>query len=320
MSTPRRSAVRRRRAGALLGVALLLVSIAAIARGAAAGRAGEETVRPGTLLLTASGKPIARIPLARHVRDERVVARSLGRAIAEALPARATARRRRSTITYRYDVEATIRRAVRVPPEGARIGAVRRALSAKVDAPVLRQAMANTCESAALEILLSTVGINADQARLQAALPKSGPLDPDDTGPTRVWGDPDKGYVGRPDGGGTAGGFGVFPGPVRATAKRFGANLDDVSGATPEALYRRLLDGRAALVWIGLTDGPYGEWSSPEGRAIKVNFGEHTVVLHGLSADGRLLVSNPLRGTAEVWDRTQFEQMWERLGRRALIA
>ena len=74
------------------------------------------------------------------------------------------------------------------------------------------------------------------------------------------------------------------------------------------------------MVWVGLSAGPYGEWTSPRGRRIRVNFGEHTVVLHGIREDGSLLVSNPLEQTREVWDRGKFERMWELLGRRALAA
>lgn len=32
---------------------------------------------------------------------------------------------------------------------------------------------------------------------------------------------------------------------------------------------------------------------------MQVNFGEHTIGLHGIAADGTLEVSNPLRGTRE---------------------
>lgn len=74
------------------------------------------------------------------------------------------------------------------------------------------------------------------------------------------------------------------------------------------------------MVWIGLSDGPYGIWRSPGGKPIRVNFGEHTVVLNGMTRNGDLRVINPLRGTAEVWTRARFESAWALLGRRALGA
>lgn len=97
-------------------------------------------------------------------------------------------------------------------------------------------------------------------------------------------------------------------------------SLKSLSGRRPAAVYAALLSGRALMAWVGLSDGPYGKWRSPQGRDIKVNFGEHTVVLYGLRRDGRVEVYNPLQGTREVWTRTEFEVMWQRLGRRALAA
>ena len=54
------------------------------------------------------------------------------------------------------------------------------------------------------------------------------------------------------------------------------------------------------MAWVGLSDGPYGRWRSPRGRTIQVNFGEHTVVLKGIRADGSIRVVNPLEGTREL--------------------
>ena len=126
--------------------------------------------------------------------------------------------------------------------------------------------------------------------------------------------------MGRPDGGGTAGGFGVYQGPVRRVAQSYGRRLEDLSGSSPVQVYARLRSGRAVMVWVGLSDGPYGTWSSPSGRAVRVNFGEHAVVLAGIGSAGDLRVLNPLEGTRETWSAAKFEAMWRLLGRRALAA
>jgi hypothetical protein len=81
---------------------------------------------------------------------------------------------------------------------------------------------------------------------------------------------------------------------------------------------RTVREGRAVMVWIGLSDGPYGEWTSPDGHPVRVNFGEHTVVLNGITEDGRLRVVNPLEGTRELWTTDRFVAMWELLDRRAV--
>lgn len=223
-------------------------------------------------------------------------------------------------IRYVYDVEATTKRAVAAGADGGRIQAVRTAVSSRIVAPIVRQFERNTCEAAALHVLLTTTGVRVSQRRLQAALPRSGPLDPIGTGPQRIWGDPDVGYVGRPEGGGAAGGFGVYPGPVAATARRYGRRLADLTASTPARIYATLLAGQAVMAWIGLSDGPYGEWRSPQGRRIEVNFGEHTIVLTGVNRNGDLRVVNPLEGTLETWSRQRFEAAWKLLGQRALGA
>lgn len=130
-------------------------------------------------------------------------------------------------------------------------------------------------------------------------------------------GDPERGYVGRPDGGGVAGGFGVYPRPV---AREHGSRLRDLTGSPPEVVYERLRAGRPVMAWIGLSNGPFGEWYTPDGGRVRVNFGEHTVVLSGLDADGTLRVENPPTGVTERWTRQRFELGWERLGRRGLAA
>lgn len=312
--TRHRAAIRRRRLVAASGLVTVAVLALFVVRGFGS------TDDAGTLVLTSGGRTSATVALVDHVRGGELVTDGVRRAIEQALPRSSTTSRGRTRITYRYDVAETVVRALRLGREGGRVEVVRRAVSASTRAAILKQAQANTCESAALSILMGAMGRQVDQTELQNALPRSGPLDPDDSGPTRVWGDPERGYVGRPEGGGIAGGFGVFQAPVRATAGRYGVELQDMTGRPASELYARLLTGRPVMAWVGLSEGPYGSWVSPEGREVKVNFGEHTVVLYGIRADGSLRVSNPLEGTDEVWSRAKFEQMWQRLDRRALAA
>lgn len=180
--------------------------------------------------------------------------------------------------------------------------------------PVVQQKLRNGCEAAALSILLGALGHPINQLTVQRTFRRSGPADP----VGGVWGDPDRGFVGRAAGGGVAGGFGVYPGPVAAAAKRLGQRLRDLTGQPVAKIYSELRAGNPVMVWVGLSDGPYGNWTSPAGRAIRVNFGEHTVVLAGLTRSGRIIVSNPLHGTRDIWSRTTFEGRWKLLGHRAL--
>jgi len=205
-------------------------------------------------------------------------------------------------------------------PAGGAVEVPARAVSASVTAPVVAQELRNNCETAALEIMLASAGTRVDQLRLQRGLKRDGPLDPIGSGPSRRWGDPELGYVGRPGGGGVAGGFGVYQRPIADLARRNGLRLTDLTRVPVRRIYAELRRGRAVMTWVGLSDGPYGQWRSPRGREVRVNFGEHTVVLNGIRSDGSVRVVNPLKGTREIWTRTRFETMWERLGRRALLA
>lgn len=303
----------------LIGLAGVLAGAVALGRGVVSGGGSDEPApkAPRTVEISAGRRVVLRLAPAGELARS---AAGMRRALEGRLPRAVVASRGRARIVYRYDVDATARKARAAGNAGGRVTAVRRAVSSNILAPVVRQSRRNTCESAALEILLATTGKRISQNRIQAAFPRSGALDPRGTGTERIWGDPDRGYVGREDGGGPAGGFGVYPGPVAATARELGRDLVDLSGSAPDRLYARLLRGRAVMVWIGLSAGPYGEWRAPDGRRVRVNFGEHTIVLTGMARDGSLRAVNPLEGTAEVWPRDRFEAAWELLGRRALGA
>ncbi len=317
---------RRRRAVVALALSAIAVTLWLFG-GSSRGEAPAGLIAPQrsaaqapdrTLRIVLARRREAMLSLTPLTRQGRLDSRALHAAVERALPDTARLRHGDARVVYRYDTSATARAALAVGPDGGIVTAVRRAESATIAAPVIRQAERNTCETAALSILLATAGVRVSQERLQRQLPRSGPLDPRGSGSERVWGDPELGYVGRGDGGGAAGGFGVYPGPVAAVAKRNGTALSDLTRASPRRVYRRLLDGRAVMAWVGLSEGPYDEWRSPRGRRVRVNFGEHTVVLTGVRRDGSLRIVNPLQGTVEIWSRRKFEAMWSLLGRRAL--
>lgn len=183
--------------------------------------------------------------------------------------------------------------------------------------PLVRQAYRNNCETASLSMLLASIGVQVDQRTLQRQVRRSGPLDPivSEDG-TWIWGDPGRGFVGRPEGGGTAGGFGVYQRPIRALAARYGVRLTDIARQR-ERLFAQLARGRPVMAWIGLSRGPYRSWRTPAGKRVTVNFGEHVVVLTGMRGSS-IMVNDPLSGSRLVWTRAQFLAKWRLLGRRAL--
>lgn len=242
---------------------------------------------------------------------------SVAGALRQYLPPAVTLTRGAARVTYDLDAPATARQAIHIGPEGAALRAVRYPTSVGIKAPVIPQRLRNDCEATALSILLATTGTTVDQLQLQHELPLSGPLDPRETPAGRVWGDPDKGFVGRVGGGGSAGGFGVYPGPISRVASSHGLNVRDLTGSSVDAVYARLLTGHAVIAWVALSNGPYASWRSPQGKRIHVDFGEHTVVLTGLRG-AQLSVDDPLTGSMQTWSRSDFKSRWEALGRRAL--
>lgn len=305
---------RRRRTGRLILLAVVLFSVGAAAWYALAESRGEATPKPpvrvlrdGRVLLSAPWARVADWPRARL------------RRWLEAIPKRRVRDRGAARVTFQVNHGTLTRRVELAIAAGGRdVALTERAVSATARLPVVRQALRNNCETAALSMMLALKGKRTDQLTLQRQLPRSPPIDPRiEPGGGTVWGDPRVGFVGRPEGGGPAGGYGVYERPIRALARRHGVALHDLSRRRPRSLYRSLLSGRPVMVWVGLSDGPLRRWRTPGGRQVTGNLGEHTVVLTGVSAAG-VDVNDPLSGRRLRWTRGRFELMWRRLGRRAL--
>lgn len=290
-----RAVISRRRATALM-VLLALAGVAFVAV---------------TALTAKATRPDARLLIAG-----RVIGRIAPSGPAPSLPATVTVRGRGVTTVYGVDRERGAALLARRTGSDVRVPA--RPLSVSIAAPPVAQRLRDNCETAALQVLLATTGVRVDQLALQRRLSLSGTPEPQASAAGPVWGDPDAGYVGNADGSGSWGGFGVYQGPIARLAARYGRRMRDLSGAQPASVYRTLLGGRAVMAWIGLGDGPYRDWITPDGRAIRVNLNEHTVVLTGVRRDGSLELVNVLQGTREVWSRARFEQAWALLGQRAL--
>jgi len=193
------------------------------------------------------------------------------------------------------------------------------ALQTSIALRPVRQVLHNDCEATALSMLLAAAGAQAGQLELQAQLPRSGPLDPEPIAGSSLfrWGDPERGFVGRPAGGGTEGGFGVYEPPIRALAARHGVHLVDLHGRSFAAVKAAVLGGYPVLAWVGLAPGPHLSWLTPTDREITVNLNEHAVVLVG-AGPNYVLVNNPLSGKRERWSDELFSDRWKLLGRRAL--
>jgi uncharacterized protein YvpB len=318
---PTAKVVRRRRV-ALGAIVLALAAIALVVASASSGGGGSAPTTSPTEAAQASGR--LRIELDGRTLADQPTSRLGGRrsqaAMIERVPATTTINDGRAKIhgrTERRSLGREIKRAVAAG--GGVIVVPWRPLAVNIRIPVVKQTLQDDCEVTALSMLLRFAGKRVDQLTLQRQVARSGPLDPELGPQGEVWGDPRLGFVGRPDGGGPAGGFGVYQGPIAALARQHGVDTRDLSRRSPQAIYRTLLSGKPVMVWVGLSEGPYATWHSPSGALVRVNYGEHAVLLTGVSGED-VTVNDPLSGEKLTWPKSQFEAMWDLLGRRALGA
>lgn len=311
-----RATGRRRRRGGRLALALLgLLAVGAAIWLALAGGRGKPAGPAGEVRVLRQNRVLLRRP-ADALRG--LTARQLGNLLRRVPDRRRVGRLGAGLATYQTDrprLARLVQAAVR--SGGGDVRSPERTIAFRARVPILRQALRNNCETAALSMLLAAKSVTVGQRTLQRQIPRARPIDPASGPKGMVWGDPGRGFVGRPDGGGPAGGFGVYQGPIRQLAVRNGVTLRDLSGRAPKAVYRSLLEGRPVMAWVGLSDGPYRTWWTQAGKRIVGNLGEHTVVLTGLAGD-QVAINDPLTGRRLTWSRAQFELMWRRLGRRAL--
>lgn len=283
-----------------------VLSLGAVLAGCASGSpASTKQPPPPRLAVYAAGRRLEVLhPGQRRITLPRTLELRRGRArLSLAIP------RRRARRDVRRALAAHERRV------DLRVVAVRTSIALRA----IRQVLHNDCESTALSMLLAAAGVQVGQLRLQARLPRSGPLDPEpgSDGGLFHWGDPERGFVGRAAGGGTEGGFGVYEPPIRALAARYRVHLLDLRGRSVAALRDAVLAGHPVLAWVGLAAGPHLSWLTPSGHEITVNLDEHAIVLVG-AGPGYVLVNNPLTGERERWSEALFNYRWKLLGRRAL--
>lgn len=310
---PTRRVARRRRIAALAALAAAALVAVAVSTGGSGG--GSSTAPPGLVRVELEGRTVA------HARPTALGRPGAIASLLASLPATRTVHRGPATIQMRVERAAAASEIERAAgANGGTVDVGQRPIAADIGLPVIQQTLRDDCEATALSMLLADSGKHVDQLTLQSQVAHSPPLDPTvGADGSELWGDPSRGFVGRADGGGPAGGFGVYQGPIQALARRHGVTLRDLTGSRPAAVYAALLHGHPVLAWVALSNGPFATWTSLSGRTVRVNYGEHAVVLTGVGPAG-VQVNDPLSGTKQTWSKARFEQMWDGLGRRALSA
>ncbi|HWH15047.1 MAG TPA: C39 family peptidase, partial [Miltoncostaeaceae bacterium] len=195
--------------------------------------------------------------------------------------------------------------------EGPAVELTPTVLRVRVTVPVIRQVFRNNCETAALSMALrGRVG----QERLQRLLPLEEPLDPVQGPAGLVWGDPERGFVGRVEGGG----YGVFEGPLARLAQRFDPGAHALRGGGFEKVLARVREGRPVVVWTTLGPSAPRRWTTRTGAVVLADQAHHTVVLTGIDAEG-VRIADPWTGTTTTATVGAIEEGWRTLGRRAVV-
>ncbi len=312
MPAQRRTIMRRRTVALAVLTALVAITLLALLNREGSPRQSDS---PAFVTLRLDGRALARRRLAELRRPAGIgallatvpVVRTIHRGATEILV-------RTERLTLHREIVEAVRRS------GGTVAIPEHATAARTRVPLVQQALRDNCEAAALSMILAFRGRAVGQLALQREVAHSRPLDPTvSTAGAQVWGDPNLGFVGRADGGGPAGGYGVYQGPIKALAQRHGLRLRDLTGSSAGAVYRSLLAGHPVLAWVALAEGPYATWQTPAGRTIRANYGEHAIVLTGVGPD-TVSLNDPLSGRRLTWTKGNFERMWAALGARALSA
>ena len=181
------------------------------------------------------------------------------------------------------------------------------------------QLFPHASEVTALSELLSVLGKDVSQVKLVPQLKRSGPVDPQPVAGSKLfrWGDPEQGFVGRPDRAGTRGGFGTYEPEIKRLAAKYGVQLIDLQGKSADAVRNAVLHGHPVIAWVG---GPVARpftWLTPSGKEITVDLGSHAIVLTGAGRN-YVLLTDPVTGKTFKWSTSKFSDRWALIGQRAL--
>lgn len=174
---------------------------------------------------------------------------------------------------------------------------------------------------------LAHEGIDVDEMTLMRSMPidtRAATLDA--KGRLVAWGDPNRGYIGNPDGNiHRYTGYGVYFAPVAKAARSAGGTVLRAGGglygsAVPARdVYNAVLDGHPAVVWISNTYStvPLYRYSAYGGGAVWYTLTEHAVTVIGVRPDA-VLINDPWFGQA--WrPKARFEAAYATFRQMAVI-
>ena len=95
----------------------------------------------------------------------------------------------------------------------------------------------------------------------------------------------------------------------------------DISGSTPEDLYKRVSNDQPCLVWVTISmqtrPAAQDSWTTEEGKKVDWTRADHCAVLVGYSKD-KVYIADPISGMVE-YSRTQFEKVYKSRNQMSLV-
>lgn len=181
-------------------------------------------------------------------------------------------------------------------------------LSAQIEGIIgYAQSLTLDCEARSAVDWAAYFGVNISEFEFLDSLPRSD--------------DPNKGFVGDPDGFPQQlppGSYGVHAAPVADLLRAYGLPAENVYGLDMETLKGEIASGRPVIAWVtaGTQRGYSVDYVTDEGESVRVAPNEHTVIVIGYDPAGVIL----LDGGVIYWrDLDLFQDSFALLGNMAVI-
>ena len=198
------------------------------------------------------------------------------------------------------------------------ISAVKNDKTFVLNLPLYRQEHRVTCEVAALRMALGRYLIEVSEDDLLASLT----FDTKDPMRGGVWGDPDAGFVGDPDGAlSKYTGYGVYEYPIRNLARLY-RQAEVLENPDINTVVNLVSKGKPVIVWNVISKHRSRYWQTVDGKEIEAHPGEHARVVVGfigeVTSPERLILHDPIYGRIVI-SIEKFLGEWESLGKKAVV-
>ncbi len=178
------------------------------------------------------------------------------------------------------------------------------------------QDQALSCEAAALKMALAGHGVRTTERRIMNVVgydrtPHRG----------RVWGDPDKAFVGNIAGRQNTTGYGVYWAPIARAADRWrdGTSFTDW---TPTQLAQAIEAGHPVVIWGTQGKATPDKWKTPSGKTVRAWKGEHARTVIGyigtVERPTRFVINDPIAGRL-TWTTATLLANWSRFNNSGVV-